>query len=300
MADDDTRPPIPASMAHRPVLGGVAVPWVNAELRDGGTDFRSPHTARYEKAWKDAVCQSCGNPIGSRVILVCSPRQLLTLRFDEPPVCPPCVPYIARACPFVSGRSVTYPDRPRLTEGHRGEKCFDPACGCGGWAASDPEHSADMGGQPNLPWYAAWAGSRDYVITAHEARVRCADLGCEHDRTFINGAMLRRLPLKVQLLSEPGRKVERRTLTFAEALAHAAAAIESAGVKPAERSPLWDGEPFTLPPQAPPPASRRGPGEALPKGRHRDAGAELDRALSRASVPGRRQAAAQGMRTVRK
>jgi hypothetical protein len=51
--------------------------------------------------------------------------------------------------------------------------------------------------------------------------------------------MLRRLPLKVQLLSEPGRVVARRTLAPAEALGHATSAIEIAGVKPAERSPLW-------------------------------------------------------------
>jgi hypothetical protein len=296
---DDIRPPIPASLAHRPVRGGLAQAWVNAELADGGTDFRSPHTARYEKAWTESRCQSCGNPTGARAVLVCGPRQILTLRFDEPPLCPPCVPYAARACPFVSGRSVTYPDRQRLTEGHRGEKCGDPACGCGGWQASDPEHSADMGGQPNLPWYAAWTSPSAWALTGHTARVRCSDLGCEHDRTFINGAMLRRLPLKVQLLSEPGQAADRRTLTFAQALTHAAAAIEAAGVKPAERSPLWDGKPLVLP--QPGTAPSRPAADATPgNGRHRGAGAELDRMLSRASVTSRRQAAAQGMRTVRR
>lgn len=241
MNAEDIRPPIPASLAGRPVRGGLAQAWVNAELRGGGTDFRSPHTARYEQAWKECRCQSCGNRTGPRAVLVCGPRQVLTLRFDEPPVCPPCVPYVSRACPFVSGRTVTYPDRARLTEGHRGESCFDPSCGCNGWQATDPEHSADMGGQPNLPWYAAWTGPRDFALTGHVARVRCSDLGCEHERTLVNGAMLKRLPLKVQLLSEPGRQVERRTLTPGEVLGHAAAAIETAGVKPAERSPLWAG-----------------------------------------------------------
>jgi hypothetical protein len=172
-------------------------------------------------------------------VLVCGPRQVLTLRFDEPPVCPPCAQYVARACPFVSGRAVTYPDRARLTEGHRGEKCFDPSCGCGGWQATDPEHSADMGGQPNLTWYACWIRPGDYVLTAHVATTRCPDLGCEHERTLINGAQLTRLPLKIQLLSEPGTAVTRQTLTPGQALEHAAAAIAKAGVKPAERSPMW-------------------------------------------------------------
>ena len=257
---DDARPPIPASMAGRPVVGGLALPWVNAELADGGVDFRSPHTAKYEAAWKRGLCQSCGNPIGLRMVLVCGPRQVLTLRFDEPPVCPPCAVYVSRSCPFVSGRTTVYPDRPRITEGHRGEKCFDPSCGCGGWQETDPEHAADMGGQPNLPWYALWIGRRDYALTGHVIKTRCSDLGCEHERTLVNGAMLRTLPLKIQLLSEPGRQVERVTLSPGQALIHAAEAIRSSGVKPAERSPLWDGRPLVLPPRGP----EQAPKAALP------------------------------------
>jgi hypothetical protein len=148
--------------------------------------------------------------------------------------------YVRQACPFVSGRAVVYPDRARISEGHRGEVCHDPDCDCSGWQATDPEHSADMGGQPNLPWYACWIRPGDYQLTGHVATVRCSDLGCEHERTLINGAQLTRFPLKVQLVSEPGAVVARRTLGTAEALAHAAAAIEAAGVKPAERSPMWD------------------------------------------------------------
>lgn len=237
---DSMRPPIPASLAHRPERGGVALPWVNAGLAGGGVDFRSPHTARYEQAWKECLCQACGRPAGPRAVLVCGPRQVLTLRFDEPPACPPCALYASRACPFVSGRAVTYPDRPRITEGHRGGRCPDPACGCAGWQESDPEHSADMGGQPNLPWYACWIRPRGYVITAHKILTRCSDLGCEHERTLIDGAQLTRVPLKIQLLSVPGGTAARRTLPAAEALAHAAAAIAASGVKPARRSPMWD------------------------------------------------------------
>ena len=58
------------------------------------------------------------------------------------------------------------------------------------------------------------------------------------------------------LFRSPGRETTRRTLTAAEALAHAAAAIETAGVKPAERSPMWDGEPFLMPSARQAPAVR--------------------------------------------
>lgn len=239
MADVDSRPPIPASLAHRPVRGGIAQAWVNAQLADGGTDFRSPHQARYEQAWMDYRCQSCGGDTGPRAVLVCGPRQVLTLRFDEPPTCPPCAGYARAACPFVSGRATTYPSRRRLAEGHRGGKCTDPSCECGGWRVTDPEHSADMGGQPNLPWYACWIPRGAYMVTAHKITAPCSDLGCLHERTIVNGAMLTALPLKVQLLSVPGATVERRTLPFPEALTHAVAAIDGAKVKPAERSALW-------------------------------------------------------------
>jgi hypothetical protein len=97
-----------------------------------------------------------------------------------------------------------------------------------------------MGGQPNLPWYACWTTPGSYQLTGHVSTYRCSDLGCEHERVLINGAQLTWLPLKIQLVSEPGAMVARRTLGTAEALAHAAAAIEAAGVKPAERSPMWD------------------------------------------------------------
>jgi hypothetical protein len=289
---DETRPPIPLSLAHRPVAGGLALPWANAELAGGGVDFRSPHTARYERAWKECLCQSCGNPAGPRAVLVCGPRQVLTLRFDEPPTCPPCAVYASRACPFVSGRSVIYPDRPRITEGHRGEKCFDPSCGCGGWTETDPEHSADMGGQPNLPWYACWISPLDYVLTAHVATVRCSDLGCTHQRMLINGAQLTRLPMKIQLVSEPGNVVARRTLDQAEAPEHAAAAIVTAGVRPAERSPLWDVPagtvpmPAARPVKAPAPAPRRREPQTAKELRRSVAELEAQRAALRNIIDG--------------
>jgi len=63
---DDLKPPIPATLASRPVKGGLAYPWVNVELADGGADYRSTHYARYEKAWTECRCQSCGQPTGAR------------------------------------------------------------------------------------------------------------------------------------------------------------------------------------------------------------------------------------------
>lgn len=227
---DERRPPIPLSLAARPVHGGISVPWVNAELADGGADFRSTHRTRYEESWKRSLCQSCGNPTGPRAVLVCGPRQILSGRYDEPPACPPCALYASRACPAVAGRTEIYPDRPRVAEGRRGAVCAEPGCGCGGWTNSDPEHSADMGGSPVLPWYAAWVPAGAWHLTGHRATVRCSDLGCEHEQLMINGAQLHAPPLKIVLISEPGTGRIWRTLTADEAREHSMAALAKAGV----------------------------------------------------------------------
>jgi hypothetical protein len=223
----DLRPPIPATLADRPVKGGLAYPWVNVELADGGADYRSTHYARYEQAWTYCLCQSCGNFTGDRAVLICGPRQILTRRYDEPPVCPPCALYASRACPMVGGRTEVYPERPRVVAGHRGAKCTDPSCGCDGWTDTDPEHSADQGGQRALPWYACWIRPGDYTVTAHVITAKCSDLGCEHERVIVNGAILNVAPLKILLVAEPGAGRIWRKLTEAEAIEHATLALEA-------------------------------------------------------------------------
>lgn len=225
MSETGTRPPIPASLADRPVRGGISMPWVNVELADGGVDFRSAHQTRFAECWTRALCQSCGNPTGDPAVLVCGPRQILHRRFDEPPVCPPCALYVSRACPMVNGNTEVYPQRPRVSQGHRGKTCTEPGCECGGWIESDPEHSADQGGQRALPWYACWIRPEDYTVTAHKTVTRCSDRGCEHERLIVNGAILTAPPLKIFLVSEPGIGRAWRRLTGAEAAQHAALAL---------------------------------------------------------------------------
>jgi len=47
---DDLKPPIPATLAGRPVKGGLAYPWVNVELADGGADYQRYRYAQYRQA----------------------------------------------------------------------------------------------------------------------------------------------------------------------------------------------------------------------------------------------------------
>lgn len=223
---EDTRPPIPASLMHRPVHGGLAVPFVNVRLADGGADFRTAHRSRAEACWRQCLCQSCGRPAWPHAVLVCGPRQLLSGRFDEPPACPPCALYASRACPMVAGRMPSYADRPRVSEGHRGERCAEPGCDCAGWVNIDPEHTSDASGQPAHPWYAAWFRPHAWTLTGHQVTVRCSDRGCEHERLMIDGAQADGPPLKVLLISEPGRGRIWQPLSADQAQEHAARAAE--------------------------------------------------------------------------
>lgn len=212
----ETRPPIPVSLATRPVKGGLACPWVNVALADGGVDFRTAHQARFGQCWRDCRCQSCGMPTGSPAVLFGGPLQITTGRFTEPPLCPPCALYASKACPMVAGRMTAYADRPRVSEGPRGQQCSLPGCDCGGWRSADPEHMADHGGQHAHAYYAAWIRSGDYAVTVYPTVTKCPE-GCEHERVLVNGGQLLTLPIKVFLVSEPGTGRVWRRLSDAEA-----------------------------------------------------------------------------------
>lgn len=196
------RPPIPASCAHRPVVGGLAAPWVNIRLADGGVDFRSPHQATYERCWRENLCQTCGNPTGRLAVLFGGPRQVRNRHFDEPPLCLPCALYASQACPMVAGRMPFYADRERLAEGHRGHVCPDAGCGCGGFTDSDAT-AYDSSGDPAHPWYALYVDPTTLQLTGKQVETVCSDRGCKHLRTLINGAFLTVGPRKVMLVSTP-------------------------------------------------------------------------------------------------
>jgi hypothetical protein len=228
MMTEDLRPPIPASCAGRPVVGGLVAPYVNLRLADGGVDFRSPHHAKYEECWTRELCQTCGQQLTHPAVLFGGPNQLRTLHFDEPPLCPPCAVYASRACPMIAGRRERYADRPRVSEGARGHVCSDAGCECGGWTPTDPANP-DSGGDPAHPWYACYVRPGAWQLTGKQIVARCTDLGCEHERLIVNGAILNAVPLKILLIAEPGTGRIWRKLAAAEAAGHAARALAAAG-----------------------------------------------------------------------
>lgn len=214
----ETRPPIPASCAHRPTIGGLVAPVINLRLADGGVDFRSPRQATYARCWTRRLCQTCGNPLGRPAVLFGGPNQLTSGHFDEPPLCPPCALYASRACPMVAGRQPFYADRARVSEGRRGKTCTDPACDCGGYLPSDL-NAGDAGGDPAHAWYTLFVDLDGLVVTVSDVESPCPDTACRHasTRRIVSGSILTRPPLKVVLVSSPGAGRVWRRLTAAEA-----------------------------------------------------------------------------------
>lgn len=198
----DNVPPIPASCAHRPTVGGLVAPVINVRLADGGVDFRTPHQGTYERCWRQGLCQTCGNPLGDLAVFFGGPRQLAKLHFDEPPLCPACAVYASQACPMVAGRMTHYADRQRLTEGRRGHVCPDEHCDCGGFVEADP-NAYDASGEPAHDWYAVYVRAGGWQLTGNEVEVPCSDRGCLHKRLLINGGQVTAEPRKVVLVSTP-------------------------------------------------------------------------------------------------
>lgn len=198
MAD---RPPIPATCASRPTIGGLVVPYVNVRLRDGGVDFRSADNQRYEQVWRHTLCQTCGGRLGDLAVFFGGTRQVTNGRFDEPHVCPPCAVYVSRACPMVAGRRAAYAHGPKLADGHRGQMCGDTGCECMGWV--ETVKGDQGGGAPAHPWYAVYVRTGGWVLTGEEQTLTVE--GQQVTRTVINGGLLTVAPLKVILVSEPGR-----------------------------------------------------------------------------------------------
>jgi hypothetical protein len=158
-------PPIPATCANRPTIGGLVRPWINIELADGGLDFRGQHRARAEMAITRQLCQVCGTRLRRPIVLLGPEEQLNLLMFAEPPLHPECAVYTSHACPMVAGRMTHHPGRPSLSEGPRGARCPKQGCDCGGWVDHNPTKRTDD--RPAQPWYAVYVAAYSHARDQH-------------------------------------------------------------------------------------------------------------------------------------
>lgn len=183
-APGDVRPPIPATCAHRPTVGGVVAPWVNANLRDGGVDFRAQHNTKAVRCWTEQLCQVCGTDLRRPIVLLCGPTELQRLLFTrEPPVHPECAAYTSQACPMVGGRLTHFATRDALVEGQRGTACYDPDCDCGGWVPTPGKAVTERAGGPAHSWYAVYVSGYQLAATA-DAPDQIAGGVCQPDQVL--------------------------------------------------------------------------------------------------------------------
>lgn len=151
-------PAIPAQIEHRPVQGGLAVPWIAVQLPDGTFDFAACEGRRSNLAMLDQICQVCGESIGAPIVFFAADDQIEDLVLDVPPLHPVCAAYAAQACAMVAGRLKAYRSRPTRAV-TSGQGCADPGCECGGWVNTD-------GGRDSYrapAWYSVWCRTYERI-----------------------------------------------------------------------------------------------------------------------------------------
>nr|BFE56392.1 hypothetical protein GCM10020063_009180 [Dactylosporangium thailandense] len=136
----DAPPPIPLWLAHRPVVAGLAVPWITARGLDGRYLFGGLDPQRQHQAITEHRCQVCGRELDWRSILLLRLSDLPRHRTPEPALDPVCAAYTAAACPMVAGRMTRHRSTP-IALGHG--------------ISSAVDQPARLGA-PAEPWFAVW------------------------------------------------------------------------------------------------------------------------------------------------
>lgn len=139
----DTATPIPIWLAHLPVVGGVAVPWVTARSTDGRYRFGALDAARQYQCLTERRCQICARPLGRPLVLLMRLSDLPRQRTSEPALHPVCAHYTETACPMVAGRMSHYRSSPIPLDDGTVETVDTPA----------------RLGAPAEPWFAVWLDS---------------------------------------------------------------------------------------------------------------------------------------------
>lgn len=108
----DAVPPIPLWLARRPVVAGLAVPWITRRGLDGRYLFGALDPRRQQHAIFHGRCQVCGRALGDRRILLMRLDDLTHQRTTEPALDPVCAAYTTAACPMVAGQMRHYRSTP--------------------------------------------------------------------------------------------------------------------------------------------------------------------------------------------
>lgn len=146
-----TPPPIPVHLAQFPTVGGLVVPYITLQHRNGTAALGLVDNSRLERCLREQRCGVCGEIIEGRMVFFMREADLARKCSNEPALCPPCAAYTQQACPMVSGYMAHYRNSvaPFATR-----YCDDDRCLC--WAWIPPTASSARLGAEAEQWYALW------------------------------------------------------------------------------------------------------------------------------------------------
>lgn len=152
-------PPVPVMLDHRPLVGGLVVPYISIESGDGRYVLGAVHNSRMRRCVVERRCQVDGAPLTQPAVAMVRQRDLDLGWTAEPAMHPQCARYSAAACPMLAGRMEHYRSTPHDLGTLR---CNVAGCGCAGWVDSpDQQHRA---GQAAEAYYALWLSRYDVAV----------------------------------------------------------------------------------------------------------------------------------------
>jgi hypothetical protein len=150
-------PDIPVRLSRRPVVGGLAVPWVVAQHADGTPVLGFISGERTAACLAGRLCQACGERLGSPLVLMARARDVVAGYVAEPGLHPECAAYSAKACPMLARTMARYRSSPLPS---RLERCGDASCDCRTWVR--PGDRDLRAGRPREAFAAVWIDQGEY------------------------------------------------------------------------------------------------------------------------------------------
>ncbi|MFE9454986.1 cell envelope biogenesis protein OmpA [Streptomyces sp. NPDC006739] len=182
---------IPQRCAHRPLAGGLVVPYVTL-IHDGHAAFGVLDADKAHAAFRRRLCQICEQPLDERCFLLVRPADVVEGCSPEPALHPECLPYTAAHCPMLNGTRTHYRRSPVLASHPAGRPCSDPSCLCLS-RTTDEGHAARSGSPADR--YEAWMiHTRNYQLVSLPDRPDVPS-GISLDVPVLRKRVLRTAPL---------------------------------------------------------------------------------------------------------
>ncbi|MFI9825265.1 cell envelope biogenesis protein OmpA [Streptomyces sp. NPDC052013] len=176
---------IPQRCAHRPLAGGLVVPYVTL-IHDGQAAFGVLDARKAPAAFRRRLYQICAHRLDKRGFLIVRPADVARGCSPEPALHPECLPYAAAHCPMLNGTATRYRRRPVLASHPAGRPCTDLSCPCPS-RTPDEEHAARSGSPADR--YEAWMiHTRNYRLVSRPDRPDTASASASTCPSCVNGS----------------------------------------------------------------------------------------------------------------